>query len=222
MGSFGGVNIVADNFQQTVELAQEKASLLRDALEKNRIETISQSLANYRDGLTQTISVTPRVNSEKLLRTNVTGVLNQDVPYNLLLTVSEQEANRIAYDKYKIEAEKQRILDLQAQQAGSNQIFTKMPFFGNTLPYKQGGILKVGTKVQGDLYAQDLRPVDGQYNEWVKVKVPNSFGGVVNVDSKFINYDTVTASLSDKQDKDHKVKLIVIGAFVLGLLLSND
>jgi len=219
MGSFGGVKIDAQNFQQTVDLAQQKA-----LLEQSRIEKLAQSLTDYRNGLTQSIGDRMMVNSEKLLRRGVTGVLNQDVPYNLLLTASEQESNRVAYDKYKIEVEKQRLLDLQAQQAGSNQFFSIMPFFGNNLPYKQGGILKAGTRVQGDLYAQDLRPVDGSYNEWLVVKVPNSFGGSVRVDSSSITYDTVSApnKQEEKEEDDKKIKLIVIGAFVFGLLLSND
>ena len=216
MGSFGGVKIDAQNFQQTVDLAQQKA-----LLEQSRIETLAQSLTDYRNGLTQPISNNLLINSEKLLRRNVTGVLNQDVPYNLLLTASEQEANRVAYDKYKIEVEKQRLLDLQAQQAGSTEMFYVKPFFGNSLPYKQGGILKAGTRVQGDLYAQDLRPVDGSYNEWLVVKVPNSFGGSVRVGSSSIAFDTVSANNKQEED-DKKIKLIVIGAFVLGLLLSND
>jgi hypothetical protein len=215
MGSFGGVKIDAQNFQKTVDLAQQKA-----LLEQSRVETLAQSLTDYRNGLTQPIGDRMIVNPEKLLRRNVTGVLNQDVPYNLLLTASEQEANRVAYDKYKIESEKQRLIDFQAQQAGSNQIFSKMRFFGNTLPYKQGGMLKAGTRVQGDLYAQDMRPIGGDYNEWLVVKVTNSFGGTVRVGSSSITYDTVLAP--NKNEEDHKVKLILIGAFVLGLLLSED
>ena len=194
MGSFGGVNIDTDNWQNVIKSIQEKGlfNMGRPA-----------------------IMGSPAISSEKLLRTNVTGVLNQDVPYNLLLTASEQDANRTAYEKYKIELERQRAIDLKSQQEGYVN-----PLIFNNLPYKQGGILKAGTSVKGDLYAQDLRPVDGQYNEWLRVKVPNSFGGTVNIDSKFINYDMVTDT--KKQDKDHKVKLIVIGAFVLGLLLSKD
>jgi hypothetical protein len=46
MGSFGGVKVDAQNFEQTVQLAQEKA-----LLEQNRVDTLAQSLTNYREGL---------------------------------------------------------------------------------------------------------------------------------------------------------------------------
>ena len=219
MGSFGGVKIDAQNFQQTVDLAQQKA-----LLEQSRIETLAQSLTDYRNGLTQPLGNRMIVNSEKLLRRNVTGVLNQDVPYNLLWTASEQDANRVAYDKWKIELEKQNQSNIKAYQTGGVQVFSVQPVGAYSLPYKQGGILKAGTRVQGDLYAQDIRPVGGQYNEWLVVNVPNSFGGSVRVGSSSITYDTVSApnKQEEKEEDDKKIKLIVIGAFVLGLLLSND
>ena len=219
MGRFGGVKIDAQNFQQTVDLAQQKA-----LLEQSRIETLAQSLTDYRNGLTQTIGDRMMVNSEKLLRRGVTGVLNQDVPYNLLWTASEQEANRVAYDKWKIELEKQNQSNLQAYQTGGVQVFSVQPVGAYSLPYKQGGILKAGTRVQGDLYAQDIRPVGGEYNEWLVVNVPNSFGGSVRVGSSSITFDTVSApnKQEEKEEDDKKIKLILIGAFVLGLLLSND
>lgn len=219
MGSFGGVKIDAQNFQQTVDLAQQKT-----LLEQSRIETLAQSLTDYRNGLTQPIGNRMIVNSEKLLRRNVTGVLNQDVPYNLLWTASEQEANRVAYDKWKIELEKQNQSNLQAYQTGGVQVFSVQPVGAYSLPYKQGGILKAGTRVQGDLYAQDIRPVGGEYNEWLVVNVPNSFGGSVRVGSSSITFDTVSATKKqeEKEEDDKKIKLILIGAFVLGLLLSND
>ena len=46
MGSFGGVNVNAENLIQTVNLAQEKA-----LLEQNRVDTLAQSLTDYREGL---------------------------------------------------------------------------------------------------------------------------------------------------------------------------
>jgi hypothetical protein len=46
MGSFGGVNVNAENLIQTVNLAQEKA-----LLEQNRVDTLAQSLTDYRVGL---------------------------------------------------------------------------------------------------------------------------------------------------------------------------
>lgn len=46
MGSFGGVKIDKQNFEQTVQLAQEKA-----LLGQNRVDTLAQSLTDYREGL---------------------------------------------------------------------------------------------------------------------------------------------------------------------------
>jgi len=51
MGSFGGVKFDAENFEQTVELAEQKALIERELLEKSRIETLEQSLNDYRNNL---------------------------------------------------------------------------------------------------------------------------------------------------------------------------
>ena len=51
MGSFGGVKVNAENFEQTVELAEQKALIERELLEKSRIETLEQSLNDYRNNL---------------------------------------------------------------------------------------------------------------------------------------------------------------------------
>ena len=88
------------------------------------------------------------------------------------------------------------------------------------MPYKQGGLLKSGTRIQGNLYAQDMRPVGGDYNEWLKVVIPNSFGGSVIIDSKYINYDNASNSIS--LNNEYKIELIIVGIIVLGLLLSED
>ena len=46
MGSFGGVKVDAQNFEQTVQLAQEKA-----LLEQNQVGNLAQSLIDYRVNL---------------------------------------------------------------------------------------------------------------------------------------------------------------------------
>ena len=43
MGSFGGVKVDAENFEQTVDLAQQRAFM-----EQNRVDTLTQSLNDYR------------------------------------------------------------------------------------------------------------------------------------------------------------------------------
>ena len=189
MGSFSGVLFDGQNFQQTVELARQKA-----LLGQNRLVDLAQNITNFRNGLTHSNSNNLLVNSEKLLRKNVTGVLNQDISYNVLLSVSD-------------------IAQQQQQLNNNTEVFAN-------LPYKQGGLLKSGTRIQGNLYAQDMRPVGGDYNEWLKVVIPNSFGGSVIIDSKYINYDNASNSIS--LNNEYKIELIIVGIIVLGLLLSED
>lgn len=51
MGSFGGVGIDAQNLVQTVNLAEEKKRIERALLEQNRVDTLAQTLTDYRVGL---------------------------------------------------------------------------------------------------------------------------------------------------------------------------
>jgi hypothetical protein len=51
MGSFGGVKIDAQNFEQTVQLAEQKKILEQQLKEQNRVDTLAQSLTDYRVGL---------------------------------------------------------------------------------------------------------------------------------------------------------------------------
>jgi hypothetical protein len=51
MGSFGGVNIDAQNFEQTVNLAEQKALIERQLKEQERMYALAQSLKDYRANL---------------------------------------------------------------------------------------------------------------------------------------------------------------------------
>jgi len=51
MGSFGGVNIDAQNFEQTVQSAEQKKILEEQLNEQNRVDKLAQSLTDYRVGL---------------------------------------------------------------------------------------------------------------------------------------------------------------------------
>jgi hypothetical protein len=51
MGSFGGVNIDAQNFEQTVQSAEQKKILEQQLNEQNRVDKLAQSLIDYRVGL---------------------------------------------------------------------------------------------------------------------------------------------------------------------------
>jgi hypothetical protein len=51
MGSFGGVNIDAQNLVQTVQLAEQKKILEQELKEQERMFALSQSLTDYRQGL---------------------------------------------------------------------------------------------------------------------------------------------------------------------------
>ena len=51
MGSFGGVKFDAQNFEQTVQLAEQKKILEQQLKEQNRVDTLAQSLTDYREGL---------------------------------------------------------------------------------------------------------------------------------------------------------------------------
>ena len=51
MGSFGGVNIDAQNLVQTVNLAEEKKRIERELKEQERSYLLAQTLTDYREGL---------------------------------------------------------------------------------------------------------------------------------------------------------------------------
>jgi len=51
MGSFGGVKFDAQNFEQTVQSAEQKKILEQQLNEQNRVDKLAQSLIDYRVGL---------------------------------------------------------------------------------------------------------------------------------------------------------------------------
>ena len=51
MGSFGGVKFDAQNFEQTVQSAEQKKILEEQLNEQNRVDKLAQSLTDYRVGL---------------------------------------------------------------------------------------------------------------------------------------------------------------------------
>lgn len=168
MGSFGGVKFNAENFEQTVDLAQQKA-----LLEQSRIETLAQSLTDYRADL----------------------------------------ANNIFPDgEYYVTSDfNTKLVEFQGDLAPRPNSFprpTVSKFF------KKGELVTVGTFVK-----------DMAMN---KVKVIQTDSGNFYADqnklSKTKPVEPVTVqSLNDTKAKNvNKTTVMIIGAFILGFLLSKD
>jgi hypothetical protein len=169
MGSFGGVNIDNQNFEQTVFLAQQKA------LDKeNRLATLSQGLDDYR-----------------LKQLNATF---PDGQYY------------VAYDFNSTLAKFAGASDSIDISAGSSS---------DTKLFKKGDLVTVYT----------TRLNRGGNN--VKLILVEGIGSYY-ADPNFLSKKKpdeplVTESLKEtRRRNDNKTKLMIAGAFVLGLLLSKD
>lgn len=169
MGSFGGVNIDAQNFRQTVDLAQEKA-----LLEQSRIETLAQSLTDYRADLA-----------------------NSTFPDGQYYVTSDFNSTLVQF---------------QGDAYNPNQPFTGLPPV--VKQFKKGELVKVGT------YTKDMA--------MNTVKVIQTDSGNFYADQNNLSKTkpvepVTTQSLADTKEKNvNKTTVMIIGAFVLGFLLSKD
>ena len=172
MGSFAGVKVDAENFEQTVQLAEQKALIERELLEKSRIETLGQSLTDYRADL-----------------------INNIFPDGKYYVTSDFNST---------------LVDFQGDAYNPRQFLkpTVSKFF------KKGELVTVGTFIR-----------DMAMN---KVKVIQTDSGNFYADQNKLSKTkpvepVTTESLNETRTKNvNKTTVMIIGAFILGFLLSKD
>lgn len=168
MGSFGGVKFDAQNFQDTVTLAQQK-----ELLEKSKIENLAQSLKDYRN--------------------NLANYTFPDGQYYVAFDFNSQKIN------------------FQGDAYNPNLLRGVMPVVRKFKKGELVSVVTIATNMAGNL-VKVIKTNDGYFyadqNNLSKVKPVESVSNKSLLESKKLNND--------------KTILIIIGAFVLGLLLSND
>lgn len=173
MGSFGGVKIDAQNFNETVALAQEKALFQQQLIDQNRVNTLAQSLQDYRVNL-----------------------LNSTFPDGQYYITSDFNSTLVQF---------------QGGKYSTNEIIAVMPVVRQ---FKRGELVTVittPTNMAGGV-AKAIQTDSG------------NFYADQNRLSKTKPVDPVTTeSLSETRAKNvNKTTVMIIGAFILGFLLSND
>jgi hypothetical protein len=173
MGSFGGVNIDSQNFQQTVNLAEQKALIEKQLKEQERQYQLAQSLTDYRNNLN-----------------------NSTFPDGQYYVTSDFNSQQVGF-----------------QGDANVRNFMAMPNPVLRL-FKKGELVNVVT------FTKDMAM------NTVKVIQTNSgnFYADQNKLSKTKPVEPVTTqSLAENKKKDDDtIKVMIVGAFVLGFLLSND
>lgn len=173
MGSFGGVKIDAQNFNQTVALAQEKALFQEQLMNQNRIDTLAQSLQDYRVNL-----------------------LNSTFPDGQYYVTSDFNSTLIQF---------------QGGKYNPNELTGVMPVVRK---FKKGELVSITTTPTNMV---------GGVAKAIQTDIGNFYADQ-NKLSKTKPVDPVTTeSLSETRAKNaNKTTVMIIGAFILGFLLSKD
>jgi hypothetical protein len=173
MGSFGGVNINAQNLVQTVQLAEQKKILEQQLNEQERMYKLSQSLTDYREEL-----------------------LNSTFPDGEYYVTSDFNSQLVRF---------------QGDARPMEGIIMPTPVVRN---FKKGELVNVVT------FVKDMA--------MTKVKVIQTDTGNFYADqnnlSKTKPVEPVTneSLVETKKANGDKTKIIIVGAFILGFLLSKD
>ena len=173
MGSFGGVNIDAQNFEQTVNLAEQKALIERQLKEQERMYALAQSLKDYRANLP-----------------------DSTFPDGQYYVTSDFNSTLVRF---------------QGDAYNPNLLAGVMPVVRK---FKKGELVTVST------YTKDMA--------MNTVKVIQTDSGNFYADQNNLSKTkpvepVTTQSLADTKEKNvNKTTVMIIGAFVLGFLLSKD
>ena len=174
MGSFGGVKIDAENFQQTVDLAKEKALVERELLEQNRLATLSQSLTDY--------------------RVNLANSTFPDGQYYVSFDFNSQ------------------LINFQGDTYNKNKAFTGLPPV--LKQFKKGELVNVVTTPTN---------MSGNLVKAIQTNEGNFYADQNNLSKTKPVEPLTTQSLSEnKKSNNDKTIVIILGAFLLGFLLSKD
>jgi hypothetical protein len=174
MGSFGGVKIDEQNFNQTVQLAEQKKILEDQLKEQNRVDKLAKSLTDYRVGL-----------------------LNSTFPDGQYYVTSDFNSQLIRF-----QGDARPIDGMDGMPPPVIRNFKKGEFVNVvTTPTNMiGGVVKGISTASGNFYADQnnlskTKPVEPLTNQLLT---------------------------ETKKSNDNKLTIMIIGAFVLGYLLSKD
>lgn len=247
MGSFAGVSIDAKNLQQAVSLAEQK----KLALEQARLNQLSQSLADYRNSLPTMVSdvkiAMPQYDSSNnvlvqkkpYLVVQEFNILNkwqtgmgqsgvQEIP---------QTKNTVIFlpvESYQVDLQNQYNVALNDGKLKPLDIVTveslvdkQSGFCGQLTPSQMMQevyrppcrTVKKGEILKGYVVSGIFTPYDG--SGFQSGKPALSFN-----EFKVFNSNDKSNAIEDageiKRRNENKTKIIIIGAFILGYLLSND
>jgi len=173
MGSFGGVKIDTQNFNETVALAQEKALFQQQLIDQNRVNTLAQSLQDYRVNL-----------------------LNSTFPDGKYYVTSDFNSTLIQFQGGKYNANELTGVMPVVRQFKKGELVTVITTPTNMV----GGVVKSIQTDSGNFYVDQ--------NKLSKTKPVEP---------------VTTESLSETRAKNvNKTTVMIIGAFILGFLLSKD
>ena len=174
MGSFGGVKFDAQNFEQTVQLAEQKKILEQQLKEQERSYLLAQSLTDYRQGL-----------------------LNSTFPDGQYYVTADFNSQLV---RFQGDARPMEGMDMMPTPVVRN--------------FKKGELVTVVT------FVKDMA--------MTKVKVIQTDTGNFYADqnnlskTKPVEPVTIESLVETKKANGDKTKIIIIGAFILGFLLSKD
>jgi hypothetical protein len=245
MGSFAGVSIDAQNLQQAVSLAEQKKLLA----EQTRLYQLSQSLADYRSCLPTMVSdvkiAMPQYDSSN-------NVLVQKKPYlvvqefNILnkwenkmgqsgVQELPQPKNTVIFlpvESYQVEMQNQynvalndgklKPLDIVTVESLVDKQIGKCKTDGSliqTMEYNPCRTVNKGEILKGYIVSGIFTPYDNSGFQSKKPVLSFNEFKVFNSNDKS---NAIENSIETKRRNENKTKIIIISAFILGYLLSND
>jgi hypothetical protein len=173
MGSFGGVNINAQNLVEAVNLAEQKKILEQQLNEQERMYKLSQSLTDYREGL-----------------------LNSTFPDGQYYVTSDFNSQLV---RFQGDARPMGGMDMMPTPVVRN--------------FKKGELVKVGTFIK-DMAMTKVKVIETDSG--------NFFADQNNLSKTKPAEPVITESKEEKKQKDgDNLKIMIVGAFILGYLLSK-
>lgn len=245
MGSFAGVSIDAQNLQQAVSLAEQKKILA----EQTRQYQLSQSLADYRNSLPTMVSdvkiAMPQYDSSN-------NVLVQKKPYlvvqefNILnkwenkmgqsgVQELPQTKNTVIFlpvESYQVDLQNQynvalndgklKPLDIVTVESLVDKQIGKCKTDGSliqTMEYNPCRTVNKGEILKGYIVSGTFSPYDASGFQNNKPALSFNEFKIFNSNDKS---NAIENAIETKRRNENKTKIIIIGAFILGYLLSND
>lgn len=248
MGSFAGVSIDAQNLQQAVSLAEQKKLALEQA---RREYQLSQSLADYRNSLPTMVSdvkiampqydssINSLVHKKPYLVVQEFNILNkwqtgmgqsgvQEIPQtkNTVIFLPVESYQVDLQNQYNIALKDGKLQELPIVSVQS-LVDKQSGFCGQLTPsqmmqevYRRPCV----TVSKGEILKGYI--VSGNFNPYDASGFQNNKPALSFNEFKVLNGSNKSTAIEDageiKRRNENKTKIIIIGAFILGYLLSND